>query len=383
MQEQDQLIPVVPEQHGLTERANQYLRQRLSVTLEELLQPVEPLNPAGHSAKSSGVYHAIQGARREDDASLPQGPWQHELKRADWAAVSANALDTLRRKSKDLQVAAWLLESQIHQGGFSGIAPCLVLIDALMVTYWDDMYPKRAGSDTTHRANVLRWINRKLLPLVRQVPITAAGPSGDFTWADRESAQRHDPALKIPGSGLTGATHGTVPESRSDLLATAMAQTPTARYQQMRTDLQDALDAIARLTQTIDACFDSEAPGMTALSGLLTQILLGVESELRRRGLLTELLSPVVPATPAPDAPLAPIAVAPCSRAQAYALLEQAAQTLLVTDPHSPAPYLVRRAVEWGRLSTSDLYKEVFIRMGGQINIFELVGLEVPEAQTE
>ena len=78
-----------------------------------------------------------------------------------------------------------------------------------------------------------------------------------------------------------------------------------------------------------------------------------------------------------------PVATGAGDRAQAYALLEQAVQTLLVTDPHSPAPYLVRRAVEWGRLSTSDLYKEVFIRMGGQINIFELLGLEVPEAQTE
>ena len=62
------------EQDELTTRANLYFQRHLSVTLEDLLKPVEPLNPAGHSAKSAGVYHAIQGARREDDASLPQGP---------------------------------------------------------------------------------------------------------------------------------------------------------------------------------------------------------------------------------------------------------------------------------------------------------------------
>ena len=84
MQEQDELTPALPAQDGLTLRAHLYFERHLSVTLDDLLKPVEPLNPAGHSAKSAGVYHAIQGARREDDASLPQGPWQHELKRADW-----------------------------------------------------------------------------------------------------------------------------------------------------------------------------------------------------------------------------------------------------------------------------------------------------------
>lgn len=388
MQEQDELTPALPAQDGLTLRAHLYFERHLSVTLDDLLKPVEPLNPAGHSAKSAGVYHAIQGARREDDASLPQGPWQHELKRADWVAVSANALDTLRRKSKDLQVAAWLLEAQIHQGGFGGIAPCLVLIDALMLGYWDDLYPKRTGTDTTHRANVLRWINRKLLPLVRQVPITAAGQASDFTWADREGAQRHDAAPRVPGQGSHGGLGGPAHETRAQALAAAMTQTPAVRFQQMRAELQDALAAVARLTQTIDACFDGDAPSLSAFSGLLAQILLGVEAELHRRGLLAEVAPPAMPAAlpaPAPDAPRVPMPVAAGAgdRAQAYALLEQAVQTLLVTDPHSPAPYLVRRAVEWGRLSTSDLYKEVFIRMGGQINIFELLGLEVPEAQTE
>lgn len=387
MQEHDELSASGPD--ALALRASAYFEQHLSVKLAELLQPVEPLNPAGHSAKSSGVYHAIQGARREDDASLPQGPWQHELKRADWVAVSANALDTLRRKSKDLQIAAWLLEAQIHQGGFGGIAPCLVLIDGLMRNYWDELYPKRTGPDTSHRANVLRWINRKLLPLVRQVPITAAGQDGDFTWADREGAQRLDASARAP---VQGAAAPPAQESRAQLLATAMTQTPAVRYQQMRAELKDALQAVARLTLTIDACFENDAPSLSAFSGLLAQILLGVEAELHRRGLLAEVVQPAMPAPlpirlqpgdahPAPAPAAAPVCAN--DRAQAYALLEQAVQTLLLTDPHSPAPYLVRRAVEWGRLSTSDLYKEVFIRMGGQINIFELLGLEVPEAQTE
>ncbi|WP_258898281.1 hypothetical protein [Burkholderia glumae] len=47
-------------------------------------------------------------------------------------------------------------------------------------------------------------------------------------------------------------------------------------------------------------------------------------------------------------------------------------------EPHSPVPYLVRRATLWGRMNTAELYQELFLRLGGQLNIFEMVGIENP-----
>ena len=46
------------------------------------------------------------------------------------------------------------------------------------------------------------------------------------------------------------------------------------------------------------------------------------------------------------------------SRAQAYKMLDAAADYLLRAEPHSPAPYLVKRAVTWGRMPLQDLLKE-------------------------
>jgi len=104
---------------------------------------------------------------------------------------------------------------------------------------------------------------------------------------------------------------------------------------------------------------------------------------LRRRGIeptpAPQAEVPVSPESPA----AAPRRMTADDRAHAYELLEQAARMLLQTDPHSPAPYLVQRAIEWGRLSTSELYQELFIRKGGQLSIFELLGLETPQAQAE
>ena len=65
-------------------------------------------------------------------------------------------------------------------------------------------------------------------------------------------------------------------------------------------------------------------------------------------------------------------------RAEADALLEQAASFLQRDDPHSPVPYLVRRAAEWGKLNAAALYQELFLRRGGQVHIFDVMGLDTP-----
>lgn len=48
-------------------------------------------------------------------------------------------------------------------------------------------------------------------------------------------------------------------------------------------------------------------------------------------------------------------------------------------EPHNPTPYLLQRAVQWGRLDTSELYQEIFVRSGGILNILELLGMEAPD----
>ena len=63
-------------------------------------------------------------------------------------------------------------------------------------------------------------------------------------------------------------------------------------------------------------------------------------------------------------------------RQHAYAQLAEAAEYLLRDDPHSPVPHLVYKAIEWGRLSTPDLYNEIFIRHEGNLNIFDVLGID-------
>ena len=88
-----------------------------------LLAPIPGPPPTGTDVRYAGDHDLIREARRADDPALPQGVWRHEPKRADWAAVETLATETLRQRSKDLQVAAWLAEALVQRRGFLGLVP--------------------------------------------------------------------------------------------------------------------------------------------------------------------------------------------------------------------------------------------------------------------
>jgi type VI secretion system protein ImpA len=66
------------------------------------------------------------------------------------------------------------------------------------------------------------------------------------------------------------------------------------------------------------------------------------------------------------------------SRAEAYSLLEEIAAFLHQTDPHSPTPYLISRAVSWGDMHFDELLPELVRDNGELSDIIKLLRIEVP-----
>jgi type VI secretion system protein ImpA len=63
------------------------------------------------------------------------------------------------------------------------------------------------------------------------------------------------------------------------------------------------------------------------------------------------------------------------SRDEAYATLEAIADYLSRIEPHSPTPYLLRRAVNWGRMPLPELMAEI-VREEGDLNrLGQILGL--------
>src|SRR5439155_18810463 len=114
--------------------------------LDEILTPIPGANPAGESLRYNPVYDKIKEARREDD-DAPQGEWKRERKLADWALAVRLLTDALSKKSKDLQLAAWLTEALVRRNGMAGLNEGLKLTQSLVETFWDNLYPEVEDGD--------------------------------------------------------------------------------------------------------------------------------------------------------------------------------------------------------------------------------------------
>jgi type VI secretion system protein ImpA len=64
------------------------------------------------------------------------------------------------------------------------------------------------------------------------------------------------------------------------------------------------------------------------------------------------------------------------TRGEAYMMVSQAADYVLHTEPHSPAPYLVKRAVSWGTMSLTELLQEIVSTKSEVQGIYGLLGVK-------
>ena len=86
------------------------------------------------------------------------------------------------------------------------------------------------------------------------------------------------------------------------------------------------------------------------------------------------------PASSGGSEDMTPISVGKTNREGLYRQLEQIADALQRIEPHSPIPFLLKRAVRLGSLPFPELMRAI-IREAGTINELErLLGLEPPKA---
>lgn len=369
----------------LPQKIETIFQQQNNVEFAAMLEPIAGDRATGPNLRDSDIYQQIREARQEDDNSTPRGVWEFDMRHADWNTVYDLSVSALKESSKDIQLAAWMMEAQLMRAGFASIAPSIYLIQQLLTAYWDGVHPQMEEGDSEHRINILSWLNKKLAVVVKQIPITERPDTEQqYSWSDWEMALRNTQMINAHPEANDLAN-----EIDVDTVVLQINQTAIDFYQQLYSDIELALLAIDDLTAFLDERMGKESPSFGVLAGLLEEIAGMAYHQLDQRGIL-----------PVGDGPLddaseillshAEHAIAPASdgdtvqnRNDAYSALRNIADYLVVDDPHSPAPYLIYKAIEWGRMNTGQLYSELFVEHQGQLNIFEMLGIEPTENQAE
>jgi type VI secretion system protein ImpA len=333
------------------------------VAIEDLLKPVDGPNPCGVYLRYEPVYDKIREARRQDDggAVIDGVP-----KTADHKTALDLASEAIAKKSKDLQLAAWLTDSLLCREGFAGLNRGLVLTREMMEAYWDNLYPEIEDGDVSLRAAPLDWLGSDPLlakgscPVlsVRFVPITASG----LSWLHYHEKSQKD------------AEQGKAEEFES-----AFQATPKAFYKQQAADLAACLQSLDQLASVCDQRFGKDGPSLSNLKRALEEVQNTVGILLKRK--LEAEPDPVEPisagAEKGADAPapttegMAEAALAtavtglfeqfqgeiqglePKHQQEALVRIVAAARFIRRAKPASPVPYLLLRSLRWGELRAS------------------------------
>jgi type VI secretion system protein ImpA len=371
--------------------------------LEALLAPIAGASPSGESMRYDPLYQSIRKAREEDDASLPMGVWERDLKRADWRAVAEHCSALLGQHSKDFQVAAWLCEAWIHLHQVAGFNAAADVLTALVDRYWDTAHPQMDGADLDARLAPFLWINEnlprvlKLHVILLRVPdcVPAAASLADWEQCLRSDHAKTD--IKTPPGQAKPLTRDELVSQASGHklqglleLKTQLAQAITKWEalaslldEKLASDPQNAI-SLARVGETLRqieraavSLIDGRQLPASSAAGSITSAV--SNSDPTSQDQTMDALPPPPPApTEAPELILrgGPVSSLITSREEAYRLLEAVASYLQKSEPHSPTPYLVKRAVSWGRMSLADLMQEVVREEGDIARYFSLLGIK-------
>jgi type VI secretion system protein ImpA len=374
--------------------------------VERLLAPVPGDDPTGPSARYDPVMAQIRVAREADDPSLPLGEWERPLKKADWPLVVKLCTHILAERSKDLQVAAWLTEAWIHLHQLDGLRAGTWLIGGLLETYWEGVHPRQdEEGDYEARTAPLAWMN-ETLPLALRLHVAL------LPWPDRKPAfisledWTQAPLVAPPANDDEAddeAGMASMPSmpSREELNLVG-ANTGAPMLLQLREQLALAMTEWKALSSLVDNHLGKEAPSMSrvldtlglidrASNSLLSKHVRHTASQAQAQLKNAKLTADNdMPSEHAPefgtfdlqahedlvDSDLRQASGPIRSRADAYRQLEGIANFLQSIEPHSPTPYLIRRAVSWGRMPLPELMQEVLREEGDLNRLFTVLGLK-------
>ena len=316
------------------------------IPIDELLEPIAGDEPAGSSV-SFTLRQEFDDLRKEidpnefdeDDPTRPEEPVY-----ADWPKIIQVTQETLKETSKDLLTAARLTEALTKTQGFVGVRDGLQLMRRMVDECWDRIFPDISDGDLEVRAAPFNWLDDRdrgarfpttlhMVPLFRE-----SGQS--FSWLSWKQIQE----------GKEGFTTSDFED--------AVMQATTEECQHLVDDLMEALNELTKIKEVLENRLQSDAPGLLELQTALMEVYTLAKQILARKA---PAQSDEEDAGESEGADNGGGGGAPArrmhTRDDVYRQLREAAELLQRMEPHSPIPYLILKAVEWGSMPFPDLMK--------------------------
>lgn len=364
--------------------------------LEFLLADIPGENPAGVDLREDysprAVYRVLKDVRAAARAAERTAAWETEESagaKADWSPILKQAPQVLATQSKDLEIAAWLLEALVREHGFAGLRDGFRLTCGLVERFWEHVYPLSDEDGLETRVAPLTGLNGVegegvLSPAIQNVPITMGASVGPFHGGHYRQALELD-RIDDPSKRSARIARGAA--SLQDIQK-AVAETPAEFFQTLRDDLTACSEAFEKLCVVLEEKCGKDASGYP-----LAPPSSNIRNALQACRETIDYLVQPSPASSRPDSAAAggdnvrataggSVTVEQIrSREDAFRALLQVAEFFKRTEPHSPISYTLEQAVRWGRMPLPELLGELVPEESTRGQIFKLVGIR-PEPES-
>ena len=323
-----------------------YSKSEMSIErdkLRRLLEPCAATDPVGIDWRSTSDT-AAQDIRilRDRFDRLSGRPVMDKTATAEWTQFAKDVRQVLSDKSKDLEVASWLLYGLVREKQFKGLGDGIWLMNELLSRYRDDLHPQPI--DDRRRQLRRKFVQNllandddaPLMRLVRSIPIVGAGekrPYIDLLLA----AQHADPA-----------------KVAADFKASAEA-TPHEEISHCVDAIRAAIDEIVRL-ERLGSPVGGEQVSAKGVLEEMRKISEYLGSHLPKSPNL-EIAGPNT-GSPTDDSP---VCQSPgfSSRDMMLRELGSLAARFGQAEPHSFVPYALRLALRWGSMDPKSILDEI------------------------
>jgi type VI secretion system protein ImpA len=360
--------------------------------LAKLVAPIPGQKPTGvdlrEESSLNSAYYAIKDARNAARAAERQlvGDGEEPTDPPDWRPVLQLGTRALAEQTKDLEVAAHVIEALVRLHGFAGLRDGFRLARELVEKHWDGLYPQPDEDGLETRVAPLTGLNGAdaegtlLVPIAR-VPITEASSVG------RLDSTHYQQAVALGKLADARVREQKVAEGTLPLQAVqkAVEESSAPFYRDLVEDLGQCLEEFSQLGAALDARCNGHSPPTSQIRGALESCL-EVVKEVARDKLAVARQAVEAVTTNGALAPTSASAARPAealngfpSRDDAFRHLLEVAAFFQRTEPHSIVPYALEQVVRWGRTSLPELLTELIPDDKPRNVLFKQVGIKVAE----
>jgi type VI secretion system protein ImpA len=362
-----------------------------SIDIEALLAPLSDEAAVGSDPRQdfspSSPFLRMKDARAEArriERSIDmdgEGPSPNP----SWQIVLDAGKEILSSNGKDLEVAAWMVESLVRLEGFAGLLYGLNLCQGLIDRYWEVVYPLPDEDGLSVRLSPFAGLNGQsedspLIQCIRKLPITGHYATYSY-WQYKKALETGNNATSTSSDGFV-----TLEEFNA-----AVASSPPSFFKQIVDSIHKILQALDALYNTFYGHVGADAPAVSGINNALQQVLESIEQFAKKKLELANEVSfaelhhseeAVVGGDVVRDGVRTP-GGAPVDREAALGQLQIIARFFRETEPHSPISYTLDELVKRARLSLPDLLSELIVDDQARQYFFLATGMGLPKEEPE